>query len=367
MVEHGADVEAEAVVGADGERLEVGVGEEVVEVDGARGRRVLEERVVVVPRAQLVDGAAEARRRARSSSVALPLGERRRGGAVDVVEGGEQPVLVELAGGEREREVVAVRRARCAASLRSRASSRIRSATSATDLLRRLPRARRRRRVVARAQDLGDRVVVDALAVDLAAEVVERRLDRASRARRSRGGGRPAPGGARSASCSTSSWRRSSGSSASTTASRASRTAAKRERVGEELAARRARRRCGARRPRARSGCSTPTTPRPARARAGAAGPRGRRRARRGRGRVTGGILRRCRGVGRGRDHGPGVAGERLVDHLALERDGGVAAAPPLPSYAATRRRARSISSGDGVNARWASATCAGWMQSLPR
>ena len=45
------------------------------------------------------------------------------------------------------------------------------------DLLRRLPRGAALVRVVAGAQDLGDRVVVDALAVDLAAEVVEGRLD----------------------------------------------------------------------------------------------------------------------------------------------------------------------------------------------
>ena len=127
----GRDVEAEAVVGAQRERFEVGVGEEVVDGDrrprragpGRTGRRS-------------ATGAGR-RRRTRSgaasdaSTSALPRRERRGGGAVDLVEGGEQAGLVELAGREREREVVAVRRASRAAWLRSRASSRTRSATSA--------------------------------------------------------------------------------------------------------------------------------------------------------------------------------------------------------------------------------------------
>ena len=196
-VEHRADVETEAVVGAHGERLEVGVGEEVVEGDGALGRRVLEERVVECHGRELVDRDSRSASASAASSVALPLGERRRGGAVDVVERGEQAVLVELAGRQREREVVAVAERAARPGCASRASSRMRSATSAPICFDASHAARRVVDVVAGAQDLGDRVVVDAPAVDLAPEVVERRLDARPRARRSRGAGRPAPGGAR--------------------------------------------------------------------------------------------------------------------------------------------------------------------------
>ena len=113
VLEHRAHVEPEPVVGAQGERLEVGVDEEVVERrprhptagSGRTGRR---------------DATVGARR--ASSRIApasdcvergLPRRERRRGRAVDVVERGEQPLLVELAGGEREREVVAVAELAC--------------------------------------------------------------------------------------------------------------------------------------------------------------------------------------------------------------------------------------------------------------
>ena len=105
--EHGSEVEAEAVVGAHGERLDVDVLEEVVERDGTGRGRVLEERVVEVPGPELVLRAAEASRE-RRVELALPLGERLLGGAVDVGQGCEQPVFVELAGVQREREVVAV-------------------------------------------------------------------------------------------------------------------------------------------------------------------------------------------------------------------------------------------------------------------
>ena len=85
-VEDGAHVEAEAVVGAHGERLEVGVGEEVVDGDRALGGRGLEERVVVVPRPQLGrprcrSGPRAGRRRRSSTPRTGPRwrGRRRRG------------------------------------------------------------------------------------------------------------------------------------------------------------------------------------------------------------------------------------------------------------------------------------------------
>ena len=87
----GAHVEAEAVVGAQGERFEVGVGEEVVDArsrprpagsgrTGRRGARGAGRR----PRSR-------SGRRATSSSSRFHSANGARGGAVDVVEGGEQP------------------------------------------------------------------------------------------------------------------------------------------------------------------------------------------------------------------------------------------------------------------------------------
>ncbi len=48
-----AHVQAEPVVGADREILEVGVGKERIELDGTARRRILEERIVEMPRRQL--------------------------------------------------------------------------------------------------------------------------------------------------------------------------------------------------------------------------------------------------------------------------------------------------------------------------
>ena len=103
----GADVEAEPLVGAERERDEVAVREDRIEVDGTARRGVLEERLVEVPRPQLVDRAAEPRRKGRIE-VRLPRRERSSRGAVDLVRGREQAILVHLAGREREREVIAV-------------------------------------------------------------------------------------------------------------------------------------------------------------------------------------------------------------------------------------------------------------------
>ena len=92
---------------AAGQRLEVGAREVRVEIDraampadpGRTGRRGATAR-----------GRCGRHRTAvasRSSSVGLPRGERRGGEAIDFVERGEQASFVELAGGEREGEVVA--------------------------------------------------------------------------------------------------------------------------------------------------------------------------------------------------------------------------------------------------------------------
>ena len=107
LLHHRAHVEPEALIGTQGERLQVGGREVLVEIEAGDPWRLLEERVVVVPRAQVADGAAEAGGPLRIET-ALPLGERRRGGRVDLVEGGEQPFLVEVVEGQRHGVVVAV-------------------------------------------------------------------------------------------------------------------------------------------------------------------------------------------------------------------------------------------------------------------
>ena len=169
-------VEVEAVVGAQRQRGEVGIGEERIEVDGTGGGRLLEERVVEVPRPQLVDPAAEPLGLAGIELV-LPRGERFRRRGVDLGEGGEETLLVELAGGEREREVVPVPEAagRLVAGPDQLAEL---VGHRRAHLLRRLPRGPAGGGVVARGEHGEDRVVVDGLAVDLAAERVEGGVDR---------------------------------------------------------------------------------------------------------------------------------------------------------------------------------------------
>ncbi len=162
------DVEPETVVGPHGQGLEVGGGEQRVELDRAPRRWILEEGIVEVPRRQLLAADAEASRE-RVVELRLPGSERRLGVLVHLVEGGEEPGLVHLADAERQREVVplADRPGRLVPepSQRSDAIGHRRA-----DLLRRLPRPPAEAHVVARAQDVQDRVVGDALAVELASK-----------------------------------------------------------------------------------------------------------------------------------------------------------------------------------------------------
>ena len=82
-------------------------GEERVEVDRAVGRRLLEERIGVVPRAQLGDRAAEPRCEPLVEP-RLPAREGLGGRAIGLGERLDELPLVELVGREREREPVAV-------------------------------------------------------------------------------------------------------------------------------------------------------------------------------------------------------------------------------------------------------------------
>src|SRR4249920_2050555 len=101
------DRKADALEGPASERDDVPVGEQRVEVDGAVRRRLLEERIGVVPGSELGHGAPEPLDEARVER-SFPARERRGCGAVGRGERLDQLCLVELVRREREREPVAV-------------------------------------------------------------------------------------------------------------------------------------------------------------------------------------------------------------------------------------------------------------------
>ncbi len=105
--DHAAHVEAHGVERARSEGFEVGIAEERIEVDADAGRRILEERVVVVPGAQLVHPDAEANRELFVEP-GLERTERCGSDLVDLRECDEQARLVELGRRERKREMVAI-------------------------------------------------------------------------------------------------------------------------------------------------------------------------------------------------------------------------------------------------------------------
>ena len=119
-----------SVVGAQREGVEIAIREHRIEVDGTARRRVLEERLVEVPRPELVDRAAEARararRRARPSTrrTGRACGGRPRRGSRRA---GPRPSRRSPSASAKWSRYPSDR----AASLRRRASSRTRSATSA--------------------------------------------------------------------------------------------------------------------------------------------------------------------------------------------------------------------------------------------
>jgi hypothetical protein len=105
-LEDGRDLEPDRVERLPREVDDVLAGEQRVEVDRPLLRRVLEERVRVVPGAELLNVATEAAREAFVES-ALPARKRLRGRPIAGGEGLQQPALVELVGGQREVEPVA--------------------------------------------------------------------------------------------------------------------------------------------------------------------------------------------------------------------------------------------------------------------
>ena len=155
---------------------QIGVLEERVEVDAALGRDLLEERVGVVPRRELVDGAAEA---GREPLVELRLPARERLGrrAVGVVERRHELVLVHLRRRDGEREPVPVAERVRGGVAQPRELADI-VGDRGSDRLRGLPGRAPLGDVVAVAQDLADLVVVDAPPVDVAAVLREAHLDR---------------------------------------------------------------------------------------------------------------------------------------------------------------------------------------------
>ena len=175
-VEHGARLEPDSVVGAARDLDEVGALEEAVEVDAALGRHLLEERVGVVPRPQIADGAAEP---AREPLVErrLPARERLGRRAVRLVERGHQLVLVHLGRRHRESEPVAVAERVRGGVPQPRELADI-LGDGGADGLRGLPGRAPLVDVVAVLQDLPDLVVVDATPVDIAAVLREAHLDR---------------------------------------------------------------------------------------------------------------------------------------------------------------------------------------------
>ena len=332
----------------------------------------LEERVVVVPRPQLVDRASEPGRerlvdaRASTRRTARAVARSTSSSVANSRSSSSSPVASARAKWSRAPSVV-----RGLVAQPGELADAV--GDLGTDLLRASHAARALGGVVAGAQDLGDRVVVDALAVDLAAEVVEGRLDRGLEL----DDGAAQVGGHLVGHEARRGARRAGGGAAGRRRRRAPRRVPRAPRRSAAASARNSRRASSAsvRRSSASgddwvfdshhasassssSGCSCASRSATSSARLGGAV-----------GGCVGGSVAGARYVRRraAAMHGARVAGERFVDHLALERDRRVAAARPPSSYAARSRRARSTSSGDGENARWASATWAGWMQSLPR
>jgi hypothetical protein len=138
-------------------------GEERLQRDLAVGRELLEERVGVVPRPQLVGAEATGE---PPVELGLPSPERLVGAPLDVLEDAEQPSLFELLEVERHAVVVGVAEVARDGVAQPRQLAHA-PRDDRADLLGRLPRPPPQVDVVGRLEDALDVVVAQALAVDL--------------------------------------------------------------------------------------------------------------------------------------------------------------------------------------------------------
>jgi hypothetical protein len=170
-----AHVESHRFEAPDGELLQIGIPQVRIEVDADRARRVLEEGIVVVPGPQCIDGDREALR-----ELLIELRFHRTegcvGDVVDLGEGREQAIFVEVGGREREGEVITeAERPGCLIAEPDELAHV--GGNLLAHALRGRPRRGSSRRVVTRPQYLENLVVVDRLAVDRSAVPGEARLD----------------------------------------------------------------------------------------------------------------------------------------------------------------------------------------------
>ena len=173
--EQALDVEADSVEVAPRQRLEILLGEPGIEVD-LGGGCLLEERIAVVPRAELVDADPEPRRESLVERGLVSLEQRRRA-LLDAVEQREELVLVELRALEHHR--VVGREAERVGRIVAQADELEHVVRDlGPDLLRRLPGAPPELRVVGALEDLADAVLRCRLAIELCAKDVEAGVER---------------------------------------------------------------------------------------------------------------------------------------------------------------------------------------------
>ena len=167
-------------------------GEDVREVDAARRRHLLEERILVVPGPQVGGLAAEPLGEPRVGRL-LPRREGVGGEPIALVERLEEPLLVHLGSRDREREPVPVAEGGGCPVPEPRELAHVVGDRRA-DRLRCLPGLAALDLVVALAEDPLDLVVVDGPTGDDAAVLGERSTRPLPRARRSGAAARQAPG-----------------------------------------------------------------------------------------------------------------------------------------------------------------------------
>ena len=169
-------LELEPVEGAARELDDVRPREEMARVEPSGDRHLLEEHVLVVPGAKLVDRAAEPAGEL-TVHLRLPRGERRSRERIALPERGEQPILAHLHRLDREREPVAIPQPTGRLVPEPGELADV-VGHSGADRLRRLPGLAPLRDVVALAENPADRVVVQLGAAHDSAMAREAGLDR---------------------------------------------------------------------------------------------------------------------------------------------------------------------------------------------